>query len=70
MKISVADFMAPIGASVFKFCEQLQVGEVYFVNENKLKLNLPSFSFFQSLLYNTFGHFASEFSQQLLDLGL
>ena len=26
MKISVADFYAPLGASVFKFCEHLQVG--------------------------------------------
>ena len=26
MKISVADFSAPIRASVFKFCEHLQVG--------------------------------------------
>ena len=35
MKISVADFSVPIGASVFKFCVHLQVGEVYYVNENK-----------------------------------
>ena len=26
MKISVADFSVPIGASVFKFCVHLQVG--------------------------------------------
>ena len=35
MKISVADLSAPIGASVFKFCVHLQVGQVYCVNENK-----------------------------------
>ena len=32
MKISVTDFSAPIGASVFKFCVHLQVGKVYCVN--------------------------------------
>ena len=35
MKISVADFSVPIGASVFKFCVHFQVGLVYCVNENK-----------------------------------
>ena len=35
MKIFVANFSAPIGASVFKFCVHLQVGKVYSVNENK-----------------------------------
>ena len=35
MKISVADFSVPIGASVFKFCVHLQVGKVYCVNKNK-----------------------------------
>ena len=35
MEISVADFSAPIGASVFKFCVHLQEGKLYFVNENK-----------------------------------
>ena len=35
MKIYVADFSVPIGASVFKFCVHLQVGLVYCVNENK-----------------------------------
>ena len=34
MEISVTDFSAPIGASVFKFCVHLQVGKLYFVNEN------------------------------------
>ena len=36
MKISVDDLSAPIGASVFKFSEHLQVGKVYCVNENKV----------------------------------
>ena len=35
MKISVANFLAPIGASVFKFCVHLHVGYAYCVNENK-----------------------------------
>ena len=35
MKISVADFSAPIGASVFKFCVHFQVDKVYCVLENK-----------------------------------
>ena len=43
MKMSVADFSAPIGASVFNFYKHI---------------------------YITYGHFSSEFSQQLLDLGL
>ena len=68
MKISVADFSAPIGASVFKFC----VHTWYCVNENKdAKAHFTfffQFSFFHS--YITHGHFSSEFSQQLLDLGL
>ena len=34
MKMSVTDFSAPIGASVFKFCVHLQVGKLYCVNEN------------------------------------
>ena len=53
MEISVKDFSAPIGASVFKFCVHLQVGKVYCVNENKmLILILPfffNFSFFPSV---------------------
>ena len=32
MKISVTDFSASIGASVFKFCVHLQVDKVYCVN--------------------------------------
>ena len=34
MEISVTDFSAPIGASVFKFCVHLQVCKVYCVNEH------------------------------------
>ena len=44
MKISFADFSAPIGASVFKFFVHLHVGKVYCVNEN-LDAN-PRFAFF------------------------
>ena len=32
MKISVTDFSASIGASVFKFCVHLQVDKVYCLN--------------------------------------
>ena len=35
MKISVADFSAPIRASVFKFCTKLDSDELYCVNENE-----------------------------------
>ena len=44
----VTDFSASIGASVFKFCVHLQVGEVYCVNENKDENPhiLPSFFIF------------------------
>ena len=34
MEISVSDFSGPNGASVFKFCVNLQEGKVYCVNEN------------------------------------
>ena len=44
MEISVTDFSAPIGASVFKCCVHLQVGNVYCVNEH-LDAN-PHFAFF------------------------
>ena len=47
MKISVANFSVPIGASVFKLCVHLHVGQVYCVNENKdVKAYLSSFSIF------------------------
>ena len=72
MKISVADFLVPIGASVFKFCVHLQVGYVYYVNENKdVKAHfafLFNFSFFHS--YITHMDIFCQFSQQLLGLGL
>ena len=35
MEISVTDFSAPIGASVFNFCVHHQVGKVYCLNEKK-----------------------------------
>ena len=44
MKTSVTDFSTPIGASVFKFCGQIQVGKVYCMNENQ-DAN-PHFAFF------------------------
>ena len=66
--------ISPIRASVFKFSVHLQVGLVYCVNEKKdAKAHFAFFFnfFLLSLLYNTYyGHFLSEFSQQLLDLGL
>ena len=57
MKISVADFSVPIGASVFKFCVHFQISKVYCVNENKdAKAHFAfffNFSFCHS--YNTYG---------------
>ena len=50
MEISVIDFSAPIGASVFKFCVHLQVGKVYCVNENKDAT--PYFAFFQFFIFS------------------
>ena len=44
MEISVTDFSAPIGASVFKICVHFQIGKVYCVNEN-LDAH-PRFAFF------------------------
>ena len=61
MEISVTDFSALIGTSVFKFCVHLQVGKMYCVNENK-DANYH-FAFFQFFifsfchLYNTYEHF-------------
>ena len=66
MKISVTDFLAPIGASVFKFCVHFQIGKVHCVNENlDAHSHLPSF-FLLSLLYNTsiWTFFLSKISQQ------
>ena len=57
MEISNTDFSAPIGASVFKFCEHLHIGKVYCLNENKdVNLNF-AFFFLLSLLYKTYGLF-------------
>ena len=52
MEISVTDFSAPIGASVFKFCVHLQVGKVYCVKENE-DAN-PYFAFFFQFLIFSF----------------
>ena len=51
MEISVTDFSAPIGASVFKFCVHLQVGKMYCANENK-DANPYFASFFQFLIFS------------------
>ena len=76
MEISVTDFSAPIGASVFKFCVHLRVGKVYCANDNK-DAN-PYFAFFLSFFFifsfcrSYIIHmdiFLSKISQQLLDLG-
>ena len=48
MEISVTDFSAPIGASVFKFCLHLQEGKVYCVSGNE-DTN-PHFAFFFQFL--------------------
>ena len=74
MEISVTDFSALIGASVFKFCVHLQVGKMYCVNENK-DANYHfafffNFSFFPSVTYIIHMNiFLSKISQQLLKLG-
>ena len=76
MEISVTDFSAPIGASVYKFCVHLQVGKVYCVNEKK-DAN-PYFDFFFQFFIFSFCRsyiihmniFSVKYSQQLLDLGL
>ena len=76
MEISVTDFSAPIGASVFKFCVHLQEGKVYCVNGNKDAY--PHFAFFFQFFIFSFFHsyiihidifFLSKISQLLLELG-
>ena len=69
MEISVAELSVPNGASVFKLCVHLKVGLVYCVNENKdAQAHFSSISIFPSfLLYNRYGRFLLEFSQQLLN---
>ena len=69
MEISVTDFSAPIGASVFKFCVHFQIGKVHCVNENlDAHPHLPSFfifSFCHSCIIHLYGHFfLSKISQQ------
>ena len=54
MEISVTDFSAPIGASVFKFCVHLKVGKVYCVNGNE-DAN-PHFAFFFQCFIFSFFH--------------
>ena len=54
MEISVTDFSAPIGASVFKFCVLLQEGKVYCVNGNS-DAN-PHFAFFFQFFIFSFFH--------------
>ena len=51
MKISITDFSAPIGVSVFKICVHLQVGQVYCVNENK-DANFYFALFFQFFIFS------------------
>ena len=51
VKISVSDFSAPIGASVFKFCVHLKVGKVYCLNENKDANHYFAF-FFQFFIFS------------------
>ena len=76
MEISVTDFSAPIGASVFKFCVHLQEGKVYCVNGNKVAkahfaffFQFFIFSFFHSYIIHIDIFFLSKISQQLLELG-
>ena len=75
MKISVTDFLAPIGASVFTFCVHLQVDKVYCENENQDAYFHFAF-FFQFFNFPSvtpikyiWTFFLSKISQQLLDLG-
>ena len=76
MKISVTDFLAPIGVRAFKFCVHLQILNVYFVNENENAR--PHFAFFFKMFNVFFCHIyiihmdilLSKISQQLLHLGL
>ena len=62
MEISVTDFSAPIGASVFKFCVHLQEQ----INGNLLILILPSFFIFS--FFPSFTLILLSISQQLLQM--
>ena len=53
MNFFLADFLAPIGASVFKFCVLLQVGKVYCVNDNS-DPNFHFAFFFQFFIFSFF----------------
>ena len=53
MEISVTEFSAPIGASVFKLCEYLQDGKVYCVYGNE-DANPYFVFFFQIFLFSFF----------------
>ena len=55
MKISVTDFSAPIGASVFKFCVHLREGKVYCVNGHR-DANPHFVFFFQFSFFLSFTH--------------
>ena len=50
MEISITDFSASMGASVFKFCVHLQEGKEYCVNEN-LDADPPFAFFFQFFIF-------------------
>ena len=81
MEISVTDFSAPIGASVFKFCVHLQKGKVYCVKGNLY----PRYEVYRGYIVFAFSvimfvclsvclfvcklFFPSKISQQLLGLG-
>ena len=45
MEVSVTDFSAPIGASVFKFCVHLQDGKVYMEIKMLILILLSFFKF-------------------------
>ena len=73
MEISVAELSVSNRANVFKLCVHLQVGLVYFVNENKDTQAHFSFYFNFFFVYSYITDidvFLLEFSQQLLNLGL
>ena len=54
MKISVTEFSAPIGASVFIFCVHLQVGSV--LCKMKIKMLILILSSFFRFFYFSFSH--------------
>ena len=76
MDVFVRVFSATTLLRIMKLFVYFQVGEVYCVNENSganphFAFFFSNFQFFLlSLLYNTYGHFSSKFSQKIFDLGL